>query len=345
MSNPKVDVHAHLLSPTYRKTLLDHGYTLPDGMPGIPEWSMESHLAYMDSNGIAKSILSVSAPGLCITPDEDLNIKLTRECNDYAANVKAQYPDRFGYFASLPLPNIAASILELKRVLDGPSKADGIALFSNNRGIYLGDPVLRPVLLELNARNAIVFVHPIAPSCEASRDCHTPTAAYFKSSPLASVYRAPIFEYFFDSARSVSDLIMSGTACRFEKIRWIISHCGGVLPSLIDRIFLFMRFGQPLATNRDSIPVTEQQIREVLERQFWFDLAGNPIPNLIHGLLKFTGKERLLFGSDVPWTPFHVAGGSITHMEEDLPRCVGEDSLRMIYSGNAAKLLSLEKDA
>ena len=305
---------------------------------------MESHLAYMDSNGIAKSILSVSAPGTSITSDQDFNNNLARECNDYAANVKAQYPDRFGYFASLPLPDIAASMAEIERVLDGPSKADGIALYSNNAGIYLGDPVLRPVLAGLNARNAIVFLHPISPHCGASRGCHDPTAAYLESSPLASVYRAPIFEYFFDSARSVLDLIMSGTACRFENVRWIISHCGGVLPSLIDRVFLFMRFGQPFTTSRDSIPVTEQQIREVLARQFWFDLAGNPVPNLIDGLLKFTGKERLLFGTDVPWTPFQVAGGIVTHMEQELPRCVGEGSLEMVYCDSAEKLLSSRKD-
>lgn len=92
------------------------------------------------------------------------------------------------------------------------------------------------------------------------------------------------------------------------------------------------------------MPVTEQHIREALVRQLWFDLAGNPVPNLIDGLLKFTGKERLLFGSDVPWTPFQVAGRVVTQMEQELPRCVGEGSLEMIYCGNAEKLLSSRKD-
>ena len=344
MSRSKIDVHAHFLSPTYRKALLDHGYTLPDGMPRIADWSVESHLAFMDSNGIAKSILSVSAPGTSITSDQNFNTSLARECNDYAANVKAQYPERFGYFACLPLPDTAASIAEIERVLDGPSKADGVALFSNNEGIYMGDPILRPLLAELNARNAIVFLHPIAPHCGASQGCRDAETAYLESSPLASVYPAPIFEYFFDSASSVLDMLMAGTACRFEDVRWIISHCGGVLPSLVDRVFLFMRFGQAFTTGRGSVSVTEQQIREVLARQFWFDLAGNPVPHLIDGLLKFTGKDHLLFGSDVPWTPFQVAGGIVTDMEQELPRCVGEDSLDMIYRDNAEKLLSSRRN-
>lgn len=339
MSKTKIDVHAHFLSPTYRKALLDHGHTHPDGMPGIPNWTVESHLAYMSSNGISKSILSVSSPGTSITSDPNLNNKLTRESKDYAAAIKVQYPDRFGYFASLPLPEIASSIAEIERVLDGPSKADGIVLYSNNSGIYLGDPILRHILAELNARNAIVFLHSASAQCGANQGCHDPTAAYLESSRLASVYPAPMFEFFFDSARSVLDLLLSGTVCRFENVRWIITHCGGVLASLIDRMFLF-HLGLPSTTGRDPMPVTEQQIREVLAQQCWFDLAGNPVANLVDGLLKFTGKERLLFGSDVPWTPFQVAGGIVTQMEQQLPRCVGEGSLAMIYSENAEKLLS-----
>lgn len=59
---------------------------------------------------------------------------------------------------------------------------------------------------------------------------------YLNSSPLAGVYPAPLFEYFFDSARTVIDLIMSGTFVRFRRIRWIVSHCGNVLPDLLDRL-------------------------------------------------------------------------------------------------------------
>ena len=48
MANHKIDVHAHFLPDFYRQALLDNGITDPDGMPGIPAWSVDSHLAYMD---------------------------------------------------------------------------------------------------------------------------------------------------------------------------------------------------------------------------------------------------------------------------------------------------------
>ena len=207
---------------------------------------------------------------------------------------------------------------------EGPVKADGFSLLSNTSGLYLGDPILRPILADLDARKALVFVHPTSPcqhrnggvSCSA-------TERYANSAPLAALYRAPLFEFFFDSGRSVLDLLMSGSACRFPHIRWILTHCGGVLPSLVDRTILVLRLGQGFTTDRDGITVTEQQIVEALRKQFWFDLAGNPVPNQMDALLRITGKEQLLFGSDVPWTPFEAAGKLVEIVQQELPACVG----------------------
>lgn len=340
MANRKIDVHAHFISPGYRKALLEHGYTNIDGMPGIPAWSAESHLAYMDSHGIAKSILSISSPGTSIASETLLNQTLTRESNDFAASLKARYPDRFGYFASLPLPDIDASLAEIKLVFDEPVHADGVVLLSNTAGVYLGDPQLRPILAELDSRNAIVFVHPTSPSHQATQMDHSTSERYALSAPLATAYRAPIFEYFFDSGRSILDLMMTGTICRFRKIRWIISHCGGPLPSLIDRAIMVVRLGQRFTTMRDPVHITEVQIKAAIAEQFWFDLAGNPVPNQVDSLLKFTGKDRLLFGTDVPWMPFEAAGEIIGQIERDLPDCVGKECVDMVYRGNAEHILA-----
>ena len=116
-------------------------------------------------------------------------------------------------------------------------RADGIALLSNNRGIYLGDPRLRSVLEELDRRRAVVFLHPSIACCGSpSKVSSSYKEGYDQSAPLANVYRAPLFEFFFDSGRAVLDLLMSGTANRFSRVRWVVSHCGNVLPSLFDRM-------------------------------------------------------------------------------------------------------------
>lgn len=136
-----------------------------------------------------------------------------------------------------------------------------------------------------------LLLHPTA--------CHehdSPAERYAASSPLAEYYTAPLFEFWFDSTRSFIDLLASGTVLRFPHIRWIISHCGNTLPSLLDRLFFYNRLGAHLAEGRDPLPISEEQSREAVRQQFWFDLAGDPIPNLVDAVLKFTGKDRLMWG-------------------------------------------------
>ena len=315
---------------------------MPDGMSGVPEWSVESHLTFNDSVGIKKSILSISSPGTHLTSNIADTIALTRELNEFAAKLKQDYPDRFGFFASLPLPDIGASIAEIEYVVD-KLNPDGFVLHSNSEGLYLGDPSLRRVLDALNNLGALVFVHPISPCLHSpcrKEACETASERYAASSPLARYYAAPTFEFFFDSARSVVDLLATGTILRFPSIRWIFTHSGGVLPLLIDRIFLFLDPPYPVATGRDSCPITEDQIRKAFREQFWFDLAGAPLPSLISALLKFTGQDRLVFGSDVPWTPLALATDLVNYLEQNLAGFVEEMNLDLVYRDTAEQLLS-----
>ena len=120
----KIDVHVHFLPPAYRQACLDHGHANPDGMPYLPEWSEEAHLELMDKNGIQKAILSISTPGThLVYNDSELAAKVTRDCNSYAADLKKRMPDRFGYWASLPIPDVDLCLEEIAK-----SAEEGIAL-------------------------------------------------------------------------------------------------------------------------------------------------------------------------------------------------------------------------
>ena len=315
---------------------------MPDGMDGVPDWSAESHIKFMNDNGIEKSIISEASPGTNLTSDIAETIAMTRHSNEFAAEVKQQYPDRFGFFASLPLPDIEASIAEIRYCIQNLNP-DGFVLLSNSSGLYLGDPTLRRVLDELNTHGAIVFVHPTSP-CQYSlcRDekCQTPYDKHAASSPLARSYSSPIFEFFFDSARSVVDLLATGTILRFPRIRWISTHCGNALPSIIDRLLMAIDAPAAIAVGRDAVEISEMQITTALREQFWFDLAGAPLPNLIDALLKFTGMDRLMFGSNVPWTPFPLAAKLVGDFEQGLAASIGEENVALVYRDTAEKLLS-----
>ena len=136
-----------------------------------------------------------------------------------------------------------------------------------------------------------------------------------------------MLEYFFDIARSFTDLLVSGTARRFLDIKWIVTHCGGSLPSVIDRLVLFVDYlGAQFQEFRHGGKIRKEDIECAMREQFWLDLAGNPLSNLVDALLKLSSKERFLFRSDVPWTPFKVAEQVVRHLEKDMRKNWGERS-------------------
>ena len=69
------------------------------------------------------------------------------------------HPGRFGLFATLSMLDIDATLKEIEYAFD-TLKADGIGLQSSYGDKWLGNPVYRPVLEELNRRKAVVYVHP-----------------------------------------------------------------------------------------------------------------------------------------------------------------------------------------
>src|SRR5260221_1419925 len=87
--------------------------------------------------------------------------RLARRCNELSASLIQRWPDRFGGFAALPLPDVAGALAELAYA-DDVLNLDGVVLFSNANGVYLGDNRFEPVFEELERRRAVGFVHPTA---------------------------------------------------------------------------------------------------------------------------------------------------------------------------------------
>jgi Luciferase-like monooxygenase/Amidohydrolase len=110
------------------------------------------------SAGIATAILSVSSPDVYLGND-DAARDLARSVNEYAARTVQDHRGRLGTFASLPLPNIDATLEEIRYALE-VLKVNGFVMLTNCRGIYLGDAKFDPIFDELNRRSAIIFNSP-----------------------------------------------------------------------------------------------------------------------------------------------------------------------------------------
>jgi predicted TIM-barrel fold metal-dependent hydrolase len=241
-----------------------------------PRWSATEHLSFMDRAGIGRSILSISSPGVHFG-DDGAARALATEVNDDAAEIVAAHPDRFGFFASLPMPDVDGALRELPRALDELGAA-GVILMTNSQGHYLGDDRFAPLLAELDRRAAVVALHPTSIPCPAAIGLRWPR---------------PMLEFLFDTARTVIDYILSGNAERYPAIKLIVPHAGGVLSLLAERVELFRSIaGDPAA----RVPVGE------LLNRCYFDLAGPPNPTQLAALATVARPDRLLYGSDYAWT-------------------------------------------
>jgi 6-methylsalicylate decarboxylase len=314
MSDPAptlVDVHAHFVIDEYVAAAKAAGHVYPDGMPGWPSWDPETHLDLMDRCGIRTSMLSISSPGIHFGDDKAARA-LARSVNEHGAAVAAAHPGRFGHFAALPFPDVEGSLTELAYALDRLG-SDGLAVETNGRGVYLGDERYDPIYAELNERRAVMFVHPTSPPCSEAVSLGRPVG---------------MNEYIFDSARTVSDLVFSGTLARYPDIQWIFTHGGGALPLHADR----MELSRFLFQSDLSGPSVQDQIRRL-----WFDMAGSPFPNQIPALVKAFGDEQLLFGSDHCWAPVDFVVRHVASM--DGAKQPEGETWRTLTTRNAARLL------
>ncbi len=151
-----IDTHHHILPDFFWRETND--FHAPVGGLAPLQWSKEAMISFMDDARIDVAVTSVSTPGVHLGDSEKAR-SLARRCNEFAAELVQTRPDRFASFACLPLPDIDASLEELAHALD-VLRLDGVVLFTNSRGVYLGDTTLEPVFAELERRKSVVFVHP-----------------------------------------------------------------------------------------------------------------------------------------------------------------------------------------
>ena len=277
-----VDAHSHYLPPVYARALAAAGLSTLDGGFPVPAWSDSQLLTHMDRQNIDISMLSVSSPTVSFLDDILARKQLARDVNEYAAELIQRRPDRFGAFATLPLPDVASSLAELDYALD-VLELDGVVMETNFHGIYLGDTRLDPIFSELNRRKATVFLHPTSPPCFEAVGLNRP---------------APIIEFPLDTSRTVTDLIFAGTLQKYPDIRMIIPHAGGALTALAERIATFSTL--PFLQQRPARGAEE--VREVLA-SLYYDLASSASEGTIERLRRITSMTNVLFGSDFPFTP------------------------------------------
>jgi predicted TIM-barrel fold metal-dependent hydrolase len=305
-----VDVHHHILPDIFWRATNDAHNPVGGIMPA--PWSKESTLSYLDDAGIDVAITSISSPGVHMGDDAAAR-DLARRVNELTAGLIQERPDRFGGFAALPLPDVDGALRALEYGLD-VLKLDGVVLFSNARGIYLGDARFRPLFDELEKRGAVVFVHPTSSPDAAARGLGLPDS---------------LIDFTADTTRAVAQLHYGNTFARTPSVKYIFSHAGGTIPYLAGRF--------SIVDEMNVIPGAEERgtAADTLRRLYW-DTALSWRPPVLRMLRSVVGMGQVLFGSDYPYLRRDLAVACRHEVEESAE--LEPEERRAVLAANAQKL-------
>ena len=266
----------------------------------------------LDEHGVDTQVLSFTTPGVHVER-RDLAVTWARMVNDAFARVVRERRGRFTALATLPLNDPTACVTELERAMKDLG-LPGAMVFSNVNHVALADERFAPLWKKADELSAAIYIHPTDPAgVEAMMD----------------YWLMPLVGFLLDTTLAASTLVFSGVVDRHPRIRWVLTHMGGAIPYLAERLDRGYRAFAECRRNI-SRPPTEYL------RQFYYDTV-NFNPSAIRLALDFAGEDRILAGSDYP----HQIG-SIPLMLETLRGLDVSDAVKAkLLGGNAGRLLGL----
>ena len=323
-----VDVHNHYYPPAYLDALRsgESSVRITEDTAGNPllhypgdynvavrgHRDIEYRAGVLAELGVDTQVLTLTTPGTHVETAATA-ARLASLVNDDFASVVRDRKGRFAALATLPLNDPAASARELERAITQLG-LPGAMLFSNVNGVALADQRFWPVYEIADAHGAVLHIHPTAPvGVEAMTD----------------FWMMPLVGFPLDTTLAAAHLVFAGVFARFPRIRWVLSHLGGAIPYLAERL------DRGFHAFRECRANIQQPPSEYL-RQLYYDTV-NFDPAALQLAITFAGTGHILAGSDYP----HQIGSIPAMLQAIRGLPISEDDKADILGKNAAGLLGL----
>ena len=128
-------------------------------LPSKARFTPQERIADMDSLGVDVHVVSVAPTLFSYHLESSQAVRAAREVNDEIASMTRTWPDRFAGLATLPLPNIDASIAELERSVHRLGLLGGeVGTVVNQRN--WDEPEFFPLFQAAERMGALLFFHP-----------------------------------------------------------------------------------------------------------------------------------------------------------------------------------------
>jgi len=322
----KIDFHNHYFPEEYVDYLAkrDPRVKVEEIGPGqrvvklfgydLPLLSPPEQIELMKELGVDRQILSLPIPNIFLG-EAKVALESARLINDCFASLCRQYPERFLGFACIPLNAGKEGLKELERAI-GDLGMQGVLLSTTVNGRPLDDPEFLPFLEEFDRLGLPVLLHPVPG--EGAEGLYA-----------EDYYLVILTGFPFETTLAATRLVFKGIFERFRRMKLILSHLGGALPYLMERIDYGYR---TLEACRTSI----QRLPSSYFKDFYYETAlSYHLPALLC-CYKSVGADHLLLGTDYPFVPLSLARQSISVIER---MGLSAEEKMKIYQGNARQML------
>jgi predicted TIM-barrel fold metal-dependent hydrolase len=290
---------------------------LPRGNLQQELFDIDEHLRVMDAVGIDLAVLSIAVSA--DDPTEAL-----RECriwNDRVAELVERHPTRFAGFAPVPPLGGRAAFEELERAVRQLG-LKGVVIRSQASGLSLDAKEFYPFYEKACDLDVPVFVHPSG----------VPDGFDILNAPY-DLHRQIGREL--DLMVATTRLILSGVLEDFPDLKLVISHKGGGIASLRERILY--RFAEPGAPGTRMRRSFDEYLGKL-----YFNLAGHwgGMASVVCALTTIS-PSRLVFATDYPQNFFRDPMEIKTYIDNIKALSLPELDKQALLGGNGRKLLGL----
>ena len=277
-----------------------------------PMNNVDLRLKDMNKAGIDMQVLSLSIPSVDAFPPEE-GMDFARMVNEELSKISRKFPDRFAFFGTTPLKAGEGAVLELDRAVRELG-ARGIILGSNIDGRPLDSREFRFFFSRVAELDIPILIHPMTPA----------------GNDAMNDYRlAPMIGFEMDLCLATARIVMGGILRDFPNLKFIISHLGGAIPYLTERIENCFRAYPECKVNIQDSP--KNYLKKI-----YLDTVSFHKPALMCAYA-FPGPRRLVLGSDYP----HVIGDIERSVSSIQGLEIPDEEKEWIFSENLKPLLKL----
>jgi aminocarboxymuconate-semialdehyde decarboxylase len=275
-------------------------------------WSAERRIEDMISENVDAQVLSPMPELLSYWFDAKDTLDFSRYINDQLSQTISSAPKRFFGLGMLPLqePELAAKEIA---VLQKDFGLLGVEIGTHINGIPLGDPMFEPFFAEAEARNFSIFIHPLHP--------------FGKERIVGPPLLQNLIGFPTESAYALASLITGGVLEKYPNLKVLASHGGGSFNTVLSRL------NHGWNTFESLQEVCPKSPSDYAKKIYFDTLVYDP--KVIKNLLNTFGSERLVIGSDYPFSIREINPG---HWKEEIN--ITDDEWRRISVTNCLEFLN-----